>query len=329
MLLSQIFLTPSFSIAIIFSIYPCKETTMHSQKPLFHLNKNHPTALKNLHLFLNKKYHAALFGSKGAINSDLKERQFQATETEWFTEEIKDCYNNYNCDLAIKSSLVIEAALVNHPVFNHPLFNYLAHHADSNDISHFILNDSILNLEFFDYLALALIGVSDQTRAEIMTNLWDEAGKGEVDGFHTNLFKQLMADLNLTYNREDITQAMSWQGLAGINLFSYLALYPANKMHYFGLFAATEMLDPLHYSQLLVGLKRVFSQEKINLSYYTEHETLDVEHANGWLHAVILPELKRHPEKTHEFWLGFYLRLDSVKRYYDQLLQSFIHQQAA
>jgi hypothetical protein len=122
--------------------------------------------------------------------------------------------------------------------------------------------------------------------------------------------------------------AMSWEGIAGINLFSYLSLYSSNRMMYFGLLAATEMLDPPHYSELLKGLSRSNIQE-VNAAYYKEHETIDVVHAAGWMNNVILPTLEKHPERIQEFWLGFYLRLDSVQRYYDNLLHYFLNQNAA
>jgi hypothetical protein len=42
-----------------------------------------------------------------------------------------------------------------------------------------------------------------------------------------------------------------------------------------------------------------------------------------------MPELQEAPEKISEFWLGFYMRLDSVLRYYDYFLNRFLTQQAA
>jgi hypothetical protein len=88
------------------------------------------------------------------------------------------------------------------------------------------------------------------------------------------------------------------------------------------------MLDPPHYNLLIKGLKRVF-HNKIDQSYYVEHEIIDVAHADGWMKKVILPELALNPKKTKEFWLGFYMRLNSTQRYYDQLLHSFLTKKAA
>jgi hypothetical protein len=120
---------------------------------------------------------------------------------------------------------LVEKALKDHPVYNHSLFTYLAVSATAEELKYFLLNESILNLEFFDYLAFSIIGVSDLAKLEIVTNLWDEAGQGNIQRFHTTLYKNLMRDLNIPYRRDDIVKNMSWEGLAGINLFSYLSIH--------------------------------------------------------------------------------------------------------
>ena len=178
-------------------------------------------------------------------------------------------------------------------------------------------------------MALSIIGVNDQVKSEIASNLWDEAGQGNIQRFHTTLFIKLMNSMGLTYQRNQIIQNMIWEGIAGINLFSYLSFYPFNKMKYFGLLAATEMLDPSHYHKLIQGINRIVDDKKIDISYYTEHETIDVVHADGWLRKVVIPELDKRPAMTREFWLGFYMRLNSAKQYYDQLLNVFATQKAA
>ncbi len=250
-------------------------------------------------------------------------------ERVWMGYETRHCFNQYNCYQAINHDDDVKQALKQHSVFYHPLFDYLQSQATSDDLKNFILNDSILNLEFFDYLVFAIIGATEQAKAEIIMNLWDEAGRGSVDKFHTTLFKEVMRELGLTYQREFIIEAMTWEGLAGINLFSHLSYYPHNKMKYYGLLAATEMLDPPHYHQLIQGMARLMPREKWDRTYYIEHEIIDVDHANGWLNKVILPELSKRPDKITDFWLGFYLRLDSAKRYYDRLLSLFNTKQAA
>jgi len=276
--------------------------------------------LRKIHLDLNQYYHTLFFGSLQA-HGDIDDRRsaLRRLETVWIGKEKQECLKKYNCGLDVLDEAIVHLALRNHGVANHPLFDYLCYEADLSALKSFVHNESILNFEFFDYLVLAILGASDSAKAEIITNLWDEAGRGDIQKFHTNLFGYLMKDLGLTYQRDQIINSLPWEALAGINLFSYCSLYSYNKMMYFGLLAATEMLDPPHYQKLIQGMKRIFAHQKMNISYYVEHESIDVEHASGWLKKVILPELAKNPTKTQDFWLGFYLRLNSAKRYYDNL----------
>jgi hypothetical protein len=255
--------------------------------------------------------------------------KFKSVETRWYESEMRRCLNQYSCNVIINSENVVKAAMRRHKVFDHPLFDYMMTDASLDELKGFVKFESIMNIEFFDYLALAIIGTNNQAKSEIAANMWDEAGRGVIDKFHTVLFKKFIDDLGIHYNRNEILATMPWEGVAGINLFNYFAIYPFNKMKYFGMLAATEMLDPGHYNKLIKGIARICKGKNINHDYYIEHETLDVEHANGWLRNVIMPILAANPKKTQDFWIGFYLRLDSVKQYYDSIYQSLTMQSAA
>ncbi len=282
------------------------------------------------HLKLNQSYHTQIYGDLRAhLLLEEKRSEIKKFETTWMNQAKSECYKKYHCDRSVKNPFLVELALRDHPVFHHALFDYLCYEADLQAFKSFLLSEAILNFEFFDYLTLALVGATDLAKAEITANLWDEAGRGDLQKFHTQLFANLIKDLDLVYEREAVLKDLSWEALAGINLFAYCASYSYNKMLYFGLLAATELLDPPHYKKLLQGMRRLFKTKRIDSSYYIEHETIDIEHAEGWLRKVILPELERDPRKTREFWLGFYLRLDSAKCYYDRLLQLLSAKQAA
>lgn len=292
--------------------------------------KNHENHLRKIHLFLNKSYHKLIFNQDEDLSlNDAEINKLKQMENVWIEYEKSECFNKYDCYRQVKKTADVDEVLREHPAYQHGIFKYLCQQATFEDIKYFISSDSVLNLEFFDYLAYSVIGVSEQAKLEIMCNLWDESGRGCVQLFHTMKFKKLMKGMGLQYNRDAMIADMSWEGLAGINLFSYMSLYTSNKMKYFGLLAATEMLDPPHYHQLVHGLSRTNTNIKLDTGYYTEHETLDVLHANGWLNNVILPMLRSRPDKLSEFWLGFYLRLDSVQRYYDKLLSYFQGRKAA
>lgn len=287
-------------------------------------------SLRKTHLYMNNIYYNMLFSDdvRNRLDDEAYSK-FKSVETRWYESEMRRCLNQYSCNVIINSENIVKAALRRHKVFEHPLFDYMMKDANMDDLKGFIKSESILNLEFFDYLALAIIGTNNQAKSEIAANMWDEAGRGVVDKFHTVLFKQFIDDLGIHYNRNEILSTMSWEGVAGINLFNYFAIYPFNKMKYFGMLAATEMLDPDHYNKLIKGIARLCKGKNVNHDYYIEHETLDVEHANGWLRNVIMPILANNPKKTQDFWIGFYLRLDSARQYYDNIYHTLTMKSAA
>lgn len=286
--------------------------------------------LRGVHYYLNNIYYNIHYGEEENDSLDEKKfSQFKKIESLWISSEKSKCLKQYDCLKPVINDHVVKESLYRHPVFDHPLFNYLMNHAGKEELKQFILNESVLNLEFFDYLSLSIVGVSDNAKSEIISNLWDEAGRGDIQKFHTVLFSNFMRDLGLKYDRKDIIANMSWQGIAGINLFNYLASYSFNKIKYFGMLAATEMLDPYHYGKLIQGISLLFKSESVNYDYYIEHEVVDVQHANSWLNNIIIPELSKKPHKTEDFWLGFYMRLNSAKQYYDHLLKLFTIQYAA
>jgi len=272
------------------------------------------------HLKLNQHYHALIFGDRQAplsLASPINE--IKKLESAWIHHDKAECYKKYHCERIVKNHYLVEQCLRDHTVFNHAIFDYLCYEADLKALKNFLLSEAILNFEFFAYLTLTLIEVSDLAKAEMTSK----------HKFHTHLFGNWMNDLDLPYQRESILRALSWQALAVINLFGYCSIYSDKKMIYFGLLAATEMLDPPHYKKLIQGMKRLFKTNRIDHSDYLEQEAADIDQANTWLRKVILPELEADPQKTGEFWLGFYLRLDSAKRYYDQLLQRLTTKQVA
>jgi hypothetical protein len=193
----------------------------------------------------------------------------------------------------------------------------------------YLLNESILNLEFFEYLVLAILGSPDAARKEIMMNLWDECGRGRLRHYHTNQFLACLKSFGLQYDRHQIMTQLPWESLAGMNYFGALSHMGVHKMKYYGFMAATELLDPPHYLRLIRGIRRIQGAYPLNIKYYLEHDYIDRKHGASWLENIILPILAEHPELIPDFWLGFYLRLDSAHRHYDCALQILSKQKAA
>ncbi|TSH83688.1 iron-containing redox enzyme family protein [Pantoea sp. paga] len=206
-----------------------------------------------------------------------------------------------------------------HRASHHPLFDFLWSEANREQFRLFFKSDSALNILFFDLVALMLPGSAPSTRAEICKNLWDEAGQGNPQHTHVELYKHLLSGCAIELAENHFTSLYSWQGYTGYNVFM---LGATNRQHYYkliGAMAMTELLDPPQYSKLVKGCQRLNIDNKHTL-YYREHIEVDIDHAAGWLEHVITPLINTHPASAQEFIMGATLRLQSCADYYDSLL---------
>lgn len=207
-----------------------------------------------------------------------------------------------------------------HRASHHPLFDFLAEKASEKQISYFFKSDSALNLLFFDLVAMTLVGSFSETRGEISRNLWDEIGEGSNEYTHVNLYKDLLNRRGIELPDDHYSHLYDWQGLAGYNTFM---LGGVTRQHYYkflGAMAITELLDPSQYQKLVEGCRRVGLTDR-DVYYYSEHITVDVGHADGWLNNVIVPIARKIPGSLHEVYFGAVLRLQTCNDYYDHLLK--------
>lgn len=208
-----------------------------------------------------------------------------------------------------------------HPASHHPLFDFLSACASEAQIDYFFKSDSALNLLFFDLVAMGLVGSVPETRAEIAQNLWDEIGQGSNEITHVNLYKDLLKRRDIALPDNHFAHLYDWQGLAGYNAFM---LGGVNRQHYYkslGVMAMTELLDPPQYQKLVAGCCRIGLTAR-DVHYYSEHITVDIGHADGWLNNVIVPIGKKYPAALEEVYAGAALRLQTCCDYYDRLLES-------
>ncbi len=168
---------------------------------------------------------------------------------------------------------------------------------------------------------MGLVGSMQETRAEIAQNLWDEIGQGSNEITHVNLCKDLLKRRDIALPDNHFAHLYDWQGTAGYNAFMFGGV---NRWHYFkslGVMAMTELLDPPQYQKLVAGCRRIGLTER-DMYYYSEHISVDIGHADGWLNNVIVPIGKKYPAALEEVYVGAALRLQKCCDYYDRLLES-------
>jgi hypothetical protein len=215
----------------------------------------------------------------------------------------------------------ITSILLRHPTTTHPIFDFLEKAATRKQYVVFFAYDYALNTRFFDFVVLSAIGLEGDGKQEVARNFWDESGRGEAEKAHTHMFHQLMLRVCPEFSEAKMIEGMGFEALTGFNLFYWLGLRRAHYYKYLGCLAATELLDPPQYAKLLRGARRLRLENEIDLAYYEEHATLDIEHGEGWLTNVMHPLSEEDPSSFDDMLIGAAMRLNTCRDYYDWLFE--------
>jgi CRP-like cAMP-binding protein len=208
---------------------------------------------------------------------------------------------------------------------DHRLFEFLENGATRVELVSFFLSDAPVIVRFCDLVALTMVGADDEIRGELAENLWDEMGQGRKQERHVRLFGSLLEDAGIDLpegplSADHFVHNLEWSGLAGYNFYLFLCLHRRNQLRCLGALGAAESMDPAQYSRVLAGCRRVGFDE---IAYYADHESMDVEHGDRWLENVLLPLVRKYPEKRHEIVLGAQMRINVTRDYYDGLADRF------
>lgn len=213
--------------------------------------------------------------------------------------------------------------LADHRVRAHPLSDYLADEATSADLARYVTWGGLLNLRFFDLIALALVGLTcDRMRREIVDNLVDENAAPGTKG-HTGLVQASMSSVGHTADPDEVARSIGWEALAGYNVFFLLGLNRRLHFEYLGAMGASEALDPDHNEKVLEGLRRTGLWDTESREYFQVHVDLERAHGSGWLDNVTLPAVTATPEMTAAVLAGAEIRLNTCADFYDATLAKF------
>ena len=170
-----------------------------------------------------------------------------------------------------------------------------------------------------------MVGSDEEVRAELADNFWDEVGNGNYKKRHTELYRRLLRYVGEQPPAiEDLTETcaerLDWRGLAGYNMFFYLALHGRNYVRSVGALGVAEMMDPAQYEKIVSGCYRVGLTDDHQLGYYVDHVMIDKEHGDGWFDNVMAPLVRKYPEAAREMAVGAMFRMNSGADYYDSML---------
>lgn len=181
----------------------------------------------------------------------------------------------------------LKAQVKSHRGYKHPYYtDFINHSANEADIRRYVIQESLVDGRFDDFLALMQVGTSGASKMEIAGNYWDEMGNGDPEGVHTYLFNKIYEVFEVKPEELEgqVTAADLLSGNLTVMLCRYRHLYP-EAVGYLGM---TEWLAPDRFSNVISAWERLGLPE-VGITYHRLHLTIDSKHAAGWFHNVVKP----------------------------------------
>ena len=204
-----------------------------------------------------------------------------------------------------------------HRAFKHPYYTeFINHNATEADLRTYVIQESLVDGRFDDFLAMMQIGTSGRAKLEIANNYWDEMGNGDPQEVHTHLFNKIYQVFDVQPN--ELEDAMTASDLLSGNLAVLLCRYRHNYPEAVGYLGMTEWLAPDRFTNVIRAWRRLNLPE-VGITYHRLHVTIDSQHAAGWFHNVVLPaaesEYMRRGIARGVLW-----RINSSARHLDERL---------
>jgi heme oxygenase-like protein len=205
-----------------------------------------------------------------------------------------------------------------HRVFKHPYYrDFINKHSDRDDMRTYIIQESLVDGRFDDFLAMMQVGTSGAVKMEIAGNYWDEMGNGKPDEVHTYLFGKIYEVLDIDPNDLELTITAS--DLVAGNLAVLLCRYRQYYPEAVGYLGMIEWLAPERFQNVVRAWERLGLPE-VGITYHRLHVTIDSRHAAGWFHNVVVPDANSSAFMRRGIARGALWRLNSSARVLDERL---------
>ena len=203
----------------------------------------------------------------------------------------------------------------------HTLFEFLEKSATFEQFKDFIKIEAAVHVSFDDVIALTQVGVRGNAKVEFFHNFQDELGSHDPDKFHLTMFGNLISQLEINEIYKD---KIEWEALSCGNYMMFLAYYRCFYHYCIGYLGFLEALTPGRFSSIAKAGARL-GLSKHSLAYHFDHSELDLEHAEGWLNKIIIPEINEKGSRISEqIATGVLLREHVSNRYWDAILNKYL-----
>ena len=174
-----------------------------------------------------------------------------------------------------------------HRASKHPYYTtFINREAGPDDLRRYVIQESLVDGRFDDFLAMMQVGTSGPSKMEIAGNYWDEMGNGDPQAVHTHLFNKIYEVFDI--REEDLEGTMTAADLLSGNLAVLLCRYRRLYPEAVGYLGMTEWLAPDRFRNVVKAWERLGLPE-VGITYHRLHITVDSQHAAGWFHNVVIP----------------------------------------
>ncbi|WP_320824628.1 iron-containing redox enzyme family protein [Reinekea sp.] len=195
--------------------------------------------------------------------------------------------------------------------------DYIENEAPASAIAYYVCMEELVDGSFDDIMALAQLGVHNESKMAIAENYWDEMGKGQFSQIHTEMFsesssycKKMLADLALKLPNEIPTEC-----LMNGNLVTFWSLRRKFIPRLYGAIGLIEGSAPLRFRAVTKGMERCGFPESA-IAYHREHIQIDAVHGKEWLHRVLIPHIENDERICQEIARGVLIRFSIAENYY-------------
>jgi pyrroloquinoline quinone (PQQ) biosynthesis protein C len=204
-----------------------------------------------------------------------------------------------------------------HRAFKHPYYtDFINRDAGREDLRTYVIQESLVDGRFDDFLAMMQVGTSGASKLEIAANYWDEMGNGDAEAVHTRLFNQIYEVFDV--GEEDLESSMTATDLLSGNLAVLLCRYRQLYPEAVGFLGMTEWLAPDRFRNVVRAWERLGLPD-VGITYHRLHITIDSQHAAGWFHNVVIPTADS-PYMRRGIARGALWRANSSGRHLDERL---------
>lgn len=172
-------------------------------------------------------------------------------------------------------------------------FSLIRKHADKKELVNMLLMQHAVDfLPESSHMARYLKGDYGSLQSAVFRVMIDEFGYGKHETKHSTLFKQTLASIGMQDNSHAYWMFYLNSTLLNNNFFHMLTRSPEMFFQYLGAIAYAEnTFGP--YCKKTKDLLRDCYSDKIDTSYYSEHDHIDGHHGRMTIEEIIVPAIEK------------------------------------